>query len=93
MSTSIREIISDEDVKVLASLHGAPPELAAATLELMPHLHSTLSDRGLLEPHPEKPHLIWVTPEGWRCFAELATLWSEEELVAYFAGKTSSEDS
>lgn len=84
------DVLSEDDAKLLASLHGAPPELAAATLELSDfHLRSTLDAYDYREPHPERPHLRRLSQAGWDRVDELAMLWSEEDLAAHFANPLS----
>jgi hypothetical protein len=87
-TADIRNLLSEDDAKTLATLHGAPPGIAAATLELASGLHGLLIEWMVLEKDPDRPHLIQVTPEGWKLIEELAAEWSEQELVEYFAKKT-----
>jgi hypothetical protein len=83
-TTDIRDLLSEHEKKILASLQGAPRELASATLEGEAHLRHLMLELGLLKSRSDKPHLIEVTPEGWGLIEELSALWPEEELVAYF---------
>lgn len=88
---SLRGHLDANDQMLLASLHNAPAKVAAATLELSPlYLRNTLYGLGLLEPHPKNPDLVWISAAGWELIDELATLWSEEELVAHFEAMTAS---
>jgi hypothetical protein len=86
--TSIRDYFTEHEAKLLASQHGSPPGLAAAVLELEgAELWSKLFEYGLICAHPEKSHLLWIAPKGWEWIADLAKLWTVQELIAYFEAR------